>query len=364
MTLVTETTRIEEAYIVRPGDVCDCESHKYIADPYGGSNLKRGRIHNYTYKPRPWKMKTVRDDPFDYFLGVELETDNYVARGMDRYGRFLDTTRSQISNHVAVDMRRPKNLWFAKSDASVSGPEFVSQPATYAFWEKNKAGIGEMFKMLLHAGFRSYDNDKAGMHINISNNAFDDDKHLYRFLTLVHFSPVWARRMAQRTQESMDHWAKVDLGDQFSDWSGNRKDVRRQLAKWAKMDWNEPVWSEPRRYVSAHYDDAGVWHPSTWTGGVLNPNYTERPNVGRYTALNVMKDRTEFRLPRGTLRLDRFFKNLQWTVSMIEFTRIAGVLDARPAAYMDYAAAHATEYPDLAAFLRERAPKLQRALAR
>jgi hypothetical protein len=327
MTLVSESAPIEESGTIPWTNSCECEAHKFLDGK--AHKLKYGRIHNYTYKPRPWRFKTVANDPWNYFLGVELETDNHA--NFD-YSRVWDT--------MAVDMRRPKNLWFAKRDASVSGPEFVSQPATYAFWEKSKGQVGEMFKMLLHAGYRSYDNDKAGMHVNIDKGAFDDADHLYRMLTLVHFSPVWARRMAQRTNESMKSWADVDLGDKPAK---SLRATRRQLSEWA---------------MNAHVDRYRGWE--------LNPNYRaiSRPYIQRYTALNVMRDRIEFRLPRGTLRLDRFYKNLQWTVSMIEFTRICGVLDARPAAYMDYVAAFPHLYPDLTAFLRERSPRLRSALSR
>jgi hypothetical protein len=84
---------------------------------------------------------------------------------------------------------------------------------------------------------------------------------------------------------------------------------------------------------------------------------------GQYFA-DGPEGRVEFRLPRGTLRVDRFFKNLQWTVAMVEYTRTAEVLESRPKAFMDWTVTKGREYPDLVAFLMERAPKLQAAVSR
>lgn len=353
MTLITEPAATEEGLgEFQTRDECRCEACKIVNPVYGDrTKLTPARVHNYSYKPRTWNPKAAKDDPDLYFFGVELETDNYVSGGArDRFGRMTYRQDSMVSNAYAAAMRNPKNLWLPKTDASVTGPEFVSHPATLKYWMQHRAALKKMFVMLLHAGFRSHDNDNAGMHINISKVAFDDADHLYKFITLVHFSPVWARRMAQRTQSSMEAWAKVDMG-------GN-KQLRRELSLWA-MKTNG---IDPYLYV-ADIDGTSFWrHNQT----VPNPAYTSlrRPYVDRYTAINIPEgeSRMEFRLPRGTLRVDRFMKNLQWTHGMIEYTRTCGVAAARPAAFMDWAMDNKRKYPDLAAFLVERAPRLRTAV--
>ena len=352
MTLIAETPAIEESTFITNEGSCRCEACKIVKPRMGEyTKLKRARIHNYTYKPRAWKPQFVKNDPMKYYLGVELETDNYSSRGeTDNYGRRIGAKYSVVDDGVAADMRLPKRLWIPKTDSSVTGPEFVSQPATMTYWTSKRKQLDMMFKMLLHAGYRSHDNDQAGMHINISLSAFDDSDHLYKFITLVHFSPVWARRMAQRTNESMNTWAKVDLGAS--------QEIRRQLSKWAKQE-------RVSRFLPPRVGQA-YWQNNP------NPNYVSRPSVNRYTALNIPggfytdgpEGRVEFRLPRGTLRVDRFFKNLQWTVAMVEYTRTAEVLESRPKAFMDWTVTKGREYPDLVAFLMERAPKLQAAVSR
>ena len=45
--------------------------------------------------------------------------------------------------------------------------------------------------MLTHASFTSHNGAQAGMHINISRDAFSSPEHLHRFLTLLTIRPDW-----------------------------------------------------------------------------------------------------------------------------------------------------------------------------
>lgn len=294
---------------------CTCETCKLAR--FEGSAIRNAVVHAYSYRPRQWRMNKVANDPYDYFLGVELETDNYKTDPASG-GRI----RSQFTNEQAADMRRPKNLWMAKRDGSVSGPEFVSHPATLAYWQKNKAGLAAMFQMLVHAGFRSHDNDHAGMHINISKNAFSDSRHLYRFLSLIHGNAAWSLKMSQRTNSSAEQWASLSyLADE----------TRRQT----EVDRIMP-------------DSNATYAP--WNRGSSH----------RYQALNCPsgQSRFEFRLPRGTLRLDRFMKNLEWTVAMIEYSRTHSLAQMKSLDFMRWAnlGPQAEKFPNLVAFLGERFP--------
>jgi len=283
---------------------CACETCKLAR--FEPSKLGRVFVEQYHYKPY-WRMRRVRNDPMPYYLGVELETDNFTfARATNKQARIVP---SAVAVEVASSMALPKSLWVAKRDSSVSGPEFASHPATLTWWRKNRKALAEMFTMLLHAGYRSHDTDRCGMHVNISRNAFDSPEHLYRFLTLIHITPRWSLKMSQRTKESASHYAALDL---------NTREDRL-------------------------YEARSIFRPG-------NETHT------RYTALNApwREQRFEFRLPRGTLRIDRFFKNLEWTVAMIEFTRKRRLADVRPPTFEMWVMAHRDEYPDLARFIIER----------
>ena len=277
--------------------LCYCESCK--AKRYETNDLTYRRVHNYSYTPRAWRMHKSTNDKFPYFMGVELETTAYH--------------RDHLDNGFAVDMRRPKQFWLAKRDGSVTGPEFASHPATLTWWHENEGNLAEMFKMLTHAGFTSHNGGQAGMHVNISRDAFSNAEHLYRFMHLVTMRPDWSITMAQRTLDKANSWAKI------YDYS---------------MDTCISATSGYRRYLT-----------------------------NKYSVVNILSNRYEFRLPRGTLRLDRFLKNLEWTAAMVGFTRQnEEVADVNPAEFMDWITNFPTVYANLNSFVEEKKARLIDAL--
>lgn len=233
----------------------------------------------------------------------DLRNRAYRARQAARWAAEGDMTGEE-----AVSMASPRGLWHAKHDGSVSGPEFASQPATLAYWHAAKPHLSEMFRSLLHGGIRSHDGDTCGLHVNIGNDAFADASHLERFAALVCANPRWSVRMAQRTHESMRHWARFDA-----------LSTNERRARWAH--------------------DVFSW-------GFASQD--------RYTVLNASNSgRIEFRLPRGTLRVDRFYAKLEWTAAMVEFTRDAANVP-QVSAFVHWCEQRPDEYPALLAFVRER----------
>lgn len=314
------TASVDEDVISRFNPAtCRCESCKIRR--FEPSKLKRAVVHEYSHKPAQWRKRKVANDPYDYFLGIELETDNFST---------TNGTRSALVNGQAADMRRPKTFWIAKRDSSVSGPEFASHPATLTYWRSKRREVREMMEMLVHAGYRSHDNGRCGMHINISRNAIDGSAHLFRFLMLIHVNPKFSLRMSQRHADHASHWAKLN----------------------------------PRPSIQQDVCDSVYGRVNSLTNG-----YARNMGLGgtsdRYIALNAPynEPRFEFRLPRGTLRIDRFYKNLEWTVAMIEFTRNSTVGDSKPSVFIPWVMARRAEYPYLAAFIVERGERITNVLA-
>lgn len=256
--------------------------------------VRNGRLHNWDYTPRNYKFLRTDNDEFPYYLGVELEV---TRRSYDE-----DTT---IANSLAIDLRRPKSMWYAKYDSSVSGPEFVSHPATLTYWRKQSAKLQEMFSLLIHAGFRSHNGGAAGMHINVGRCAFEDVEHYHRFLTFLYANRSWATTMSQRTEGQVDQWAPFRPFTLFDSW----------------MVWDRHRGSN--KYTMIH-----------------TPAYGER---------------VEFRLPRGTLRLDRFYKNLEWTTAMIAYTRNLAVTHygMSSSAFVSWVNSYPEVYSNLLAFMEE-----------
>lgn len=318
--------------VTRPPANCRCESCK--VNRFEDSKLRDAVIHTYSYQPENWKFLHTQGDPFSYYLGVELETDNYYESRNGLGG----IVYSSFEPEIAADMRLPKRLWTPKRDSSVTGPEFASHPATLTYWRAKKPQLKKMFDMLLHAGYRSHDNGNCGMHVNISRTAFDNGPHLFRFLSLIHRDANWSRRMAQRSVYSMNQYAKLNWKERRELWS-------RHIETPAERD---------RRIRDESYNL--MVQPSMvrqWAG-----------SDDKYVAVNAPygQARFEFRLPRGTLRIDRFFKNLEWTVAMIEFTRDAELEQCVPTLFMQWVAERKREYRYLHKFIYERFKKRTRNL--
>lgn len=211
----------------------------------------------------------------------------------------------------AVSFAEPVGFWHAKHDGSVSGPEFASLPASMDYWYSIRADLEAMFTGLLHAGVRSHTGDSAGMHVSMSVESFRDEAHLIRFAQLVNYNAPWSERMSQRTAHSMS-WGRLGTGVFSSDSvSGLRN-----------------------------------WAISVMRNGECYQD--------RYCAINAScgGGRIEFRLPRGTLRVDRFYKNLEWVASMIEFTGLYAATDA--ATYMRWVMDQTVRFADLKAWLTEK----------
>lgn len=339
---------------------CTCEPCKRKRGE--GHSVESRRIHDYSSQPRGgWRprrtLAQVRDGDTSPTFGIELETDApvrrytdlpdepivpYVPMGAseadvlerDRLIRERDAWRARNRAHrarqerrfaeagnmradEAVSMAAPRGLWHAKHDGSVSGPEFASQPGTLAYWRAQRGHLAGMFKALLHGGMRSHDGDRCGFHVNIGTDAFQsaqsrdlgmyaDEGHLKRFATLVAMNPRWAIRMSQRTHRSAG-WARFD-----------HVDTAEKRAHWARS--------------IAHSGYAYCDHAS-----VLNASHAGR---------------VEFRLPRGTLRIDRFYAKLEWAAAMVEYTRDPHNV-VQPSAFMRWAAASG-EYTELTRMMRER----------
>lgn len=297
----------EQKSVVKP-EGCQCKPCKVARRD--GTTIPHATIHSYSGMPRGgWKTRGVKNDKATYYLGVELETDDFGQDDSAAQNPFTlrrDRVSSSFSGGQAADLRLPKTLWYPKRDSSVSGPEFASHPATISYWNAHRKQLSEMFTNLLHAGFRSHDNDRCGMHINVSRTAFEDEDHLRRFLKLLYVDPEWARRISQRTINSL-HWCEFNIS--------NEADIEGFI----RATRNNGAYGSKYVVFGAPY------------GG----------------------QRFEFRLPRGTLRVDRFFKNLQWLVSMVEYTR-RKTAKSETANYMSYVVRNKKKYGDLHAFLLER----------
>lgn len=319
------------------------------------NTIHQGEIMDYTSRPTGgWRARRLPGDADSRrpTFGVELETDAPTFHAHDIPGRPnieylpMDASPERVAEYTqqrrdslewqqrnvaahrrqqrawdaaghinaweSVSLMAPRGLWWPKYDGSVSGPEFASQPATLAYWRSPavRAQITGMYKALLHGGLRSHDGDHCGLHVNIGTTGFDTKDHLYRFATLVTLNPRWSTRMSQRTNSSVSHWSPFN--------------------PMTDANWR-----------------------SEWANQVFRHGYASQ---NRYCVLNASNEgRIEFRLPRGTLRIDRFYAKLEWTASMVEYARDPESV-IQISAYMKWAR-QSGEYPALTEYMLERFPR-------
>lgn len=337
---------------------CMCEACKFRK--FGNSSLGHVLIDSaYSTPDGGWQPRGEGN----YFLGVELETT------------WADGSGRSIHPNMAAAMARPDDgFWFPKSDSSVSGPEFASHPATLEEWVEMKPDMDEMFQMLLHGGYRSHDGGQAGMHISFSRTAITNSRHLYRLLSLIHRNPEFMVKLSQRSWEHVNSWAKLstyadrEAREGYCDTVMPKPVSKRRRCRISRTSPLVGEYDRTRGYAwclthrTYVVPRAFTREPGRECNAVVSGYDNVEPERGisdRYVALNAPQgdhdpssERFEFRLPRGTLRLDRFYKNLEWVVAMIEFTRESK--NTSSVVFARYVEKHATEFPNLLAFMGEK----------
>lgn len=292
-----------------------------------GETVQSRNIQSYaSTPPGGWRKRFQPGEDPDAtpVFGLELETaiatPDYPTRppygdlaAMTAYTVRVNAARNGVlTPDEAAAVAGPQGFWWPKHDGTVTGPELVSHPASLAEWRNVRPRVATMLQTLVHGGVRSWDvpsgqsRPTCGAHISLSAHTFADTDHLVRFADLVYSNPRFWTKVSGRLHEQLN-WCR---------WQGTLADAanRRQ---WARDLWH---------YGAASQD--------------------------RYQVLNAPgHDRVEFRLPRGTLRVDTLYAALEWAASMQEYTRVDG-RSLTPTGYVEWLGQHATDYPEITRRLR------------
>lgn len=250
-------------------------------------------IKVYNYKP----------SPIFYKHEGEAENNNLLFFGFEN-----EVVNKDNDNQNWVEAKRitksGNGLFYCKSDGSLSqhkgGFEIVSHPFSYQ-WLKNNKDKFECIFELSRMGYVSHNTNCCGMHIHISKNMFSD-LHILKFLKFFYKTDkAFIQLVSQRTAENLSSWATL-----------NNQDEIMTMAK-------------------------------------------SKYNYHRNSAINLRNDKTvEIRLFRGTLRADRFYKNIEFVQSVYEFTKETGDKDIMISKYSDYIRKYKKTYSNLYNFLIEK----------
>ena len=206
-------------------------------------------IHDYCYKPEP-----IFYGSGPRYFGVELEID-CAGESQDHARNILEIGNAD-HDHI-----------YCKHDGSLEdGFEIVSHPMSLAY-HMDAMPWAEVIEEAREMGYLSHQAGTCGLHIHVSRNAFgyyecEQEATIARILYF--FEKHWEEllKFSRRTQSQLDQWASR---------YGYQNDPKKIL------------------------DDA-----------------KHRNGRGRYTAVNLTNaDTIEFRMFRGTLKLNTFLATLQ-----------------------------------------------------
>lgn len=130
------------------------------------------------------------NDPDNYYLGVELETEPDHDHGDYDDG-------DGISYNI-----------YATSDGSLSeyGCEFKNAPMTFTYMMRNRA---DEWDTVLNKSYIDVD-QYCGMHIHISQSAFTNRRHVFKFVRFVYGNPNFTFWFSKRTENRFNTWAGID----------------------------------------------------------------------------------------------------------------------------------------------------------
>lgn len=265
---------------------------------YGGSyycdrhNPFNIPIHNYGFKPNP----TFYGDG-DLFMGVELEID----RGEDPDG-------------VAESIKRPQI--YCKHDGSLAenGVEIVSHPCTLEY-HTNELGWGGIIENARRFDYESHNAGTCGLHVHVNKTFFGDttdeqELNISKVIMLV--QRFWEEVVAfsRRRRGDINHWAK------------------KPYVEFCKGDSAQDACRKVRQ---------------------------EANDCDRYRAVNLQNSATiEFRMYRGTLKLNTLLATLQFTDGLCRFAKEHSIDDVYDVSWDEFINDDVFDYDELRNYLPER----------
>ncbi|MCR4645331.1 MAG: amidoligase family protein [Oscillospiraceae bacterium] len=246
-------------------------------------------IEDYHYKPQPRFLGTG-----DRYLGVELEVD---CGGKD------DDNAKILKDLANADGERI----YIKSDGSLDdGFEIVSHPMTLDY-HMNNMDWETLLQEAVRMDYRSHQTSTCGLHIHVNRNAFVENQAeqevvIGKILYFIekHWNEVFC--FSRRSKHNMNRWA----------------------ARYGYEKTGEEILKKAKE--SGH---------------------------GRYCAINLCNyDTIEFRLFRGTLKLNTFLATLQFVDTICDVAFSMSQTDLEALSWSEFVS-H-IEYPELVQYLKER----------
>ncbi len=251
-------------------------------------------IEDYSYKPVPVFLGETSDN---LYLGVELEVD------------------SGNSYESAISISNKFSDVYLKRDGSLeTGFEIVSHPATLHY---HKYGLGWEYIMNICTdnNMKSHDTSTCGLHCHVSRLFFGDtldeqDLHIAKLILLV--NKFWDNYIVPFSRRNIT-----------------------QLDRWA---------AKPNVTILDTDTEAEI------IDKVKGTRYK-----GRYQGINLENSYTiEFRIFRGTLKLNTFIATLQFVDCICRFAKSMKLSDIYTVNCSDLFSGKGKDYPELIEYLKSK----------
>lgn len=274
--------------LLHEDDVYHMDGYDYCSECYHDEVDRNRSIHDYGYKPEP-----IFYGDSNRFFGVELEID---GAGKD----------SDNADELLAVGNRNDEFIYIKSDGSLDdGMEIVSHPASLDYHKQYQ--WDEIMSKAVSLGYRSHQTSTCGLHVHVNRDCLGDnrdeqDETISRILYFVEHHWNELLRFSRRSEYSMNRWASR---------YGYENSARAILDK------------------------------------------AKKGNNGRYAAVNLMNWATiEFRLFRGTLKLNTFMATLELVNSIIDAAVNSTEDELHKLSWSEFVAT--LSEPELIAYLKEK----------
>ena len=284
-------------------DECYCQNcaEDHYCDCNNSENSEY--VNNYSYKPCPKFHHSALEESDNSFLfmGVELEIDSD-----DGDANAIECAEDLHNIDCNTD------FFYLKHDGSLNQPgiEIVTHPCTLVY-HTNVFPWEEIVGTARSNGYSSHDIGTCGLHVHVSRDALGDDSDA-QDLTIAKI---------------------VIMMDKLWDY----------LVKFSRRHYNQLHWARKM--------DASINETDTEEEAVEK---TKAAASGeRYHALNLQNCNTiEFRLFRGTLKLNTIMATLQFVDGMCRYAMAHTVKECLATSWTDLA--NSIDYPEFRQYLRER----------
>ena len=259
-------------------------------------NERYGRtkvIHDYYYKPIP----QFRGNGNRYF-GVELEVDG-AGEYEDEAGKVMEEANPDVENA------------YCKHDGSLDdGFEIVTHPMTLDY-HLHTMPWGNIVDKAKELGYTSHQARTCGLHVHVNRNCFGDtvkEQEECIARVLYFFEKHWEEllKFSRRTQRQLDRWAA----------RYGYKEQPKEILDHAKKGYH----------------------------------------AGRYTSVNLQNtDTIEFRIFRGTLKMNTIFATLQLLDKICDVALYLTDEELKNLSWTSFVSGiQEDKYPNLIQYLKER----------